>query len=118
MPHPSKRKGDHFERELVKAFREAGLQAERAWGSDGRTLVTDAGEACTSDVDILVEGTLRIQAKRRKALASWAKPPAGAHVTVIREDRGEAMMVMPLRLAVRMLTRIYSHTPSQHETDQ
>jgi Holliday junction resolvase len=40
MPHPSKRKGNRFERELVKAFEAAGLQAERAWGSNASRIYT------------------------------------------------------------------------------
>lgn len=107
MPHPSKRKGDRFERELVEAFRAAGLRAERAWGSDGRALATDAGTPCTSGVDVLVEGALRIQAKRRAAVATYLKPPPGAHVAVVREDRGEALAVLPLPLLVRMLRRCF-----------
>lgn len=105
MPHPSKRKGNRFERELVHAFTAAGLRAERAWGSDGRALTTDAGASCSSSVDVLVEGGLCIQAKRRKAVASYLKPPAGAHVAAIREDRGEALAVLPLPLFIRLLRK-------------
>lgn len=103
MPHPSKRKGNRFERELIAAFTAAGLRAERAWGSDGRALTTDAGASCSSDVDLLVEGRLRIQAKRRKSVAAYLKPPEGAHVAAIREDRGEALAVLPLPLFIRLL---------------
>ena len=46
MPHPSKRKGDRGERMVVQAARDAGLEAVRARGSDGRAL----GEAETVDV--------------------------------------------------------------------
>lgn len=107
MPHPSKRKGDRFEREIVEALRSAGLRAERAWGSDGRALTTDAGQPCTSDVDVLVEGRLKLQAKRRAAVAGYMKPPTGAHVAVIREDRGEALAIVPLDLFARMLTKCF-----------
>ena len=50
MPHPSKRKGDRGERMVVRAARDAGLEAVRARGSDGRSL----GEAETVDVMALV----------------------------------------------------------------
>jgi Holliday junction resolvase len=103
MPHPSRRKGNRFERELVDAFTAAGLRAERAWGSDGRALRTDAGEPCTSDVDLLVEGSIRVQGKRRKRVVGYLKPPAGAHVAAIREDRGETLAVLPLALFIRLL---------------
>lgn len=111
MAHPSKRKGDAFEREIVAAFQAAGLRAERAFMSDGRALRTDTGKACTPGVDVLVEGALKVQAKRRASVAAWAKPPAGAHVTVIREDRGEAVAVLPLDLFVRLVGRCYQGTP-------
>lgn len=107
MPHPSKRKGDRFEREIVEAFRQAGLAAERAWGSDGRALRADNGQPCTPSVDVLIEGRLKVQAKRRAAVASWAKPPRGAHLTIIREDRGEPVAVLPLKLLIRMLTKCF-----------
>ena len=57
-----KRKGSNFERELVNEAKERGLNAERAYASNGRAL----GEA--EEVDLMVNGC-RIQAKRRKALA-------------------------------------------------
>lgn len=102
-----KRKGSTFERDLVHALRAAGLQAERAWGSDGRSLRTSDGKPCTGDVDILVNGRLKVQAKRRKAIASYLKPPAGAHVAVVREDRGEALAVMSWTLFLKLLAKVY-----------
>lgn len=107
MPHPSKTKGNGYERELVKELEAAGLRACRAWGSDGRCLTTDDGTACTSDVDLLIEGKLKAQAKRRKAIASYLKPPAGAHVSIVREDRGESLVTMPLNLFTALLKRVY-----------
>lgn len=107
MAHPSKRKGNRFERELRNAFEEAGLRAERAWGSDGRALTTDGGECCTADVDLLVEGGLKVQAKRRKKVAQYLRPPEGAHLTIVREDRADALAVVPLELLVRLLVAVY-----------
>lgn len=46
MAHPSKRKGNRYERELVDAFQDAGLRAERAWGSNGCALTMDDGAHC------------------------------------------------------------------------
>lgn len=106
-----KRKGTSFERELVAAARAAGLRAERAWGSDGRALTDCTGRPCTSDVDLLIEERLRVQAKRRKAIAAYMKPPRGAHVAVIREDRGKALAVLPMDLFIRLLAKVYhTHT--------
>ena len=72
MPHPSKRKGTRFEREIVQAARDAGLRAERAWGSNGQSLRTDKGKRCRSNTDILIEGAIKVQAKRRKRIARRA----------------------------------------------
>jgi len=102
MAHPSKRKGNRFERELVEAFTEAGLEAERAYASNGQALVTRSGQRCTSGVDVLVEGCLKVQAKRRKSVASYLQAPAGAHVTAVRADRQEALVVVPLGLFLRL----------------
>jgi hypothetical protein len=107
MTHPSKRKGNRFERELREAFEEAGLHAKRAWGSDGRALTTDHGSACDADVDLLVEGGLKVQAKRRKSIAKYLTPPEGAHLTIVREDRADALAVLPLPLLVRLLRAVY-----------
>lgn len=108
MGRSEKQKGYRFEREIVLAARDAGLRVERADGSNGTRLVTDAGMRCTSDVDLLIEGRLRIQAKRRKSIAHYLKPPVGAHMTVVREDRGEAVAVVPLKLLLRLLAKVYN----------
>lgn len=87
MPHPSKNKGNNFEREIVNEAKEFGLIAERAYASNGRAL----GEAET--VDCMIQGC-RVQAKRRKAVTKELTVPAGADVTVFRADRGETWVVM------------------------
>ena len=38
MSSPSKRKGNAFERELVNTAKDWGLEAQRAWGSNGQSL--------------------------------------------------------------------------------
>jgi hypothetical protein len=88
MTHPSKRKGNRFERELREAFREAGLRAERAYASNGESLTTDGGDRCGEGVDLLVEGGLKVQAKRRASVAQYLSPPDGAHLTVGGPRRG------------------------------
>jgi hypothetical protein len=101
MPHPSKRKGNRFERELVHDAERAGLTAERAYASDGRAL------GCAETVDVLVhaaDGTpWKVQAKRRKSVASYLTPPDGADVTVVREDRADALAIVPWNAFLRML---------------
>ena len=78
---------------MVQHASDAGLDAERAYASNGRAL----GEA--EAVDVLVtapDGTRwRAQCKRRKSVASYLNPPDGADLTIIREDHGEALAVLP-----------------------
>ena len=64
MTHPSKVKGNNYERELVAQARDKGLESERAYASNGRSL----GES--EEVDLIISGC-RVQAKRRKALPAW-----------------------------------------------
>jgi len=96
MPHSSKRKGNRFEREVVETAEAYGLEAERAYASNGQSL----GEVEECDVlvrrdDAKVMEALRIQAKRRKTVAQYLTCD-GADVVVTREDRGENLVVLPL----------------------
>jgi hypothetical protein len=104
MPHSSKRKGNRYEREVVGDAEAAGLEAERAYASDGRSL----GEAEECDVlirrrDANVLDAVRVQAKRRKSIAQYLQPPEGADVVVTREDRGDSLAVVPLTLFLDLL---------------
>jgi len=87
MTHPSKVKGNNFERELVNQAQDSGLVAERAYASNGRAL----GEAEAVD---LVVGAKRVQAKRRKKIASFLEIPDGCDAVVFREDRGETKVLI------------------------
>lgn len=105
MPHPSKRKANRHEREIVREAQAKGLDAERAYASDGQSL----GEARTCDVLVGGSGSevmdaLRIQAKRRKTIASYLEPPEGTDAVVVREDRGENLAVVPLDVLFRLLS--------------
>jgi len=91
MPHASKRKGDRFERELVNAAEAAGVPGQRAYMSNGRAL----GESKNVDLALGLQGEWRVQAKRRKSIAQYLKPPEGADVVAVREDRGEPLVVLP-----------------------
>jgi Holliday junction resolvase len=104
MAHPSKRKGNRYEREIVADAEAKGLEAERAWASDGRSL----GEAEACDVlirrrDAEVMDAVRVQAKRRASVANYLEPPEGADVTVVREDRGDSLAVVPLPMLLDLL---------------
>ena len=92
----SKNKGNTAERETVKLAQEHGLTAIRAWGSDGRAL----GQATTCDVLI---DDLPWQVKRRARIAEYVKPPEGTIGTLIREDRGEWLAVIPATLLFKLL---------------
>ena len=67
MTHPSKQKGNRFERLIVDKAHSYGVKGERAWGSNGRSL------GMHEEVDVLLEGDLRIQAKCRKKIADGKK---------------------------------------------
>ena len=87
MTHPSKRKGNTYERELVKQALASGLESKRAYASNGEALGWHA------TVDLLV-GSERVQAKRRKALAAWMRPTEHVDAVAVREDRGETLVVL------------------------
>lgn len=104
MAHPSARKGKRFEREIVNDAEAAGLEAERAYASNGRAL----GEGKECDVLVrrrnadVLDG-IRVQAKRRKSIAQYLEPPEDADITVVREDRGDSLAVVPLELLFDLL---------------
>jgi len=87
LPSKSKRKGNSFEREVVKEAESYGLPAKRAYASNGLSL------GLAEDVDCLIGG-YPIQCKRRAKLASWTKPPNSCFGTLLREDRGETVIVI------------------------
>ena len=90
MAHPSKVKGNAFEREVVRLFESYKVQCKRAWGSNGQAL------GLHEEVDCLAEGDLRIQAKRRKKIAKWLKPSVYVDAVVVREDRGKSYIIIRL----------------------
>ena len=90
MTHPSKVKGNTYEREVVEKFKESGIDCKRAWGSNGRSF------GMHEEVDCLANGELRIQAKRRKNIAKWLKPSVFVDAVVVREDRGDSYILLRL----------------------
>ncbi len=88
MTHPSKVKGNTHEREVVNIAHSYGINGERAYASNGRSL------GLHEEVDVLLEGDLRIQAKRRKKIAEWLKPTEVVDAVVVREDRGENYIIL------------------------
>ena len=104
MPSSNARRSKRHEREIVRAAEEAGITAERAWNSDGRSL----GEHEECDVRLEAPGptgsrmTWTVQAKRRRAVADYLTCE-GADVVVTREDRSENLVVCPLELFFDLL---------------
>jgi len=89
VAHPSKVKGNKFERDVVNKAKEFGLESKRAYASNGESLGMHA------EVDLIIED-YKIQAKIRKSIASYLVPNENVDAQVIREDRGEAYIVLKL----------------------
>ena len=97
MPSKSKAKGNRFERECVNKALERGLNSQRAWGSDGRSL------GLHSEVDLTIED-FTVQCKVRKRVAKWLIPiDLPNHVQLIKEDRGEIYTVMKMEKFLEIL---------------
>ena len=94
MTHPSKVKGNAYERELVNQAKDSGLEAIRAWGSDGRSI------GHTEGVDVLLDGKRRVQAKRMRKLPVWCIKLVSylltceADAVVFRGDGGESFVLL------------------------
>ena len=89
MAHPSKAKGNKFERDIVNKAKEFGLESKRAYASNGESLGMHA------EVDLLIKD-YKIQAKIRKSIASYLLPNENVDAQIIRQDRGEAYIVLRL----------------------
>lgn len=87
MTHPSKRKGNGYERELVDQARDSGLEAKRAWGSNGQSL------GMHEEVDLLIDGK-KIQAKRRKKIADFLRPTEHVDAVAVRQDYSETLIII------------------------
>ena len=90
MSHPSKVKGNKFERDNVNKAKELGIDAKRAYASNGESLGMHA------EVDFVVYGKDKVykcQAKIRKSIASYLLPNENVDAQVIRQDRGETYIV-------------------------
>jgi len=87
------RKGKGYEREIVNRFRATGIDAERAYGSDGRAL----GEVKECDVRISL-GARRIlfQLFRPGRLARKFVPTTDISGVIYRQDRGEDLIMLRL----------------------
>ena len=87
MGSPSRDKGFRFERELVNAAKALGLEAKRAYGSDGRSL------GHHEEVDCLIAG-LKVQAKRKKSIPKYLGLTEHVDAAAFREDGGETYIML------------------------
>ena len=88
MSNKSKDKGSRFEREIVKLCEIWDVLCKRAWGSNGEALGMHA------EVDCLIEGDFRVQAKVRKKLPKYLIPTEEVDAVVFKQDRGEVLMLV------------------------
>ena len=105
MTAKNKRRGNILEHEVVAAAKEAGLDAVRAWGSDGRALGEHA------EVDVMI-GTWKVQCKRRKRLPQWLTPSEHVDIQIVRQDRDIPYVVMPLEVFLAWELETLSYDPN------
>ena len=101
MASKSKIKGNAYERELVIFFKQRGYDAERARGSDGRSLGME------EDVDGYFKLTrtgkkIKWQAKRRRSIPKWLAT-GNSDIVLVREDRGDSHVVLDLNLFMKLI---------------
>ena len=88
MSHPSKQKGNRFERQIVELCKIWQIACKRAWGSNGESLGMPA------EVDCLIEDDYRVQAKVKKKISSYLIPSEDVDAVVFKQDRGEVLMLV------------------------
>ena len=94
MSHPSKIKGNKFERDCCKLAEVFEIPNKRAWGSDGRSMGLDA------EVDIVIgdkkyNDQMHCQCKIRKRLPDYIFPKTDVvDCHLIRQDRGDTYIVL------------------------
>ena len=88
MAHPSKQKGNRFEREIVSLCEIWETKCKRAWGSNGEALGMHA------EVDCVIDDDYKVQAKVRKRLPKYLIPSEEVDAVVFKQDRGEVLMLV------------------------
>lgn len=100
MVSKSKAKGNGFEREIVEEFKSNGIEARRAWGSNGNAL------GMHEEVDVLTSSPeLKIQCKRTKKIPNKWGLTEHVNAAVYREDRGESFILFRLKEFISMFMR-------------
>ena len=94
------KKGKFYEWQLVQVFKEAGMAAQRAWNSDGKSLGKH------HEVDILLEHGGKeylIQAKRRKKISSFLTPSKEVDFHIMKGDREPDIVAMSMPTLLKLL---------------
>ena len=65
MTSKSKAIGNRVEREVVALAHAHGMEAKRAWGSNGEAL------GCSKETDVLLAGKYRLQVKKKENFPKW-----------------------------------------------
>ncbi len=115
MTSKSKAKGNGFERAIVDIFKMKGVEAKRAWGSNGAAL------GMHEEVDVLVKlpngqfdrsvppnpyyDDFKIQCKRRKKIPAFLGLTEHVDAVVFKEDYGKVYILMPLNEFIRRIER-------------
>lgn len=103
MPN-NRNRGFGYEREIVNKAKEAGLSAQRAYASNGKSL----GEH--EAVDGKIE-EFRFQAKRKRSLPKWLSELQFAmnegyyDIIFLREDRGRTLACIDLDLLLKLIKK-------------
>lgn len=87
MSSASYQKGTGYERELVEKYANVGIEAERCWGSDGRS------RGLSKKVDLIVRGSIHQQLKRPGSLPKYLRPSSSSSMKVITETSSETTYV-------------------------
>ena len=103
MPSKNKARGNRLERLVVNQAKELGIEAIRAYASNGMSL----GEA--EDVDVKIDG-LKGQCKMRKKIASFMKPPESCDIALIKEDREETLVVIRYPDFLQMILDLHKYS--------
>ena len=102
MASPNKIKGNNFEREVGNDARAWGLEAERAYASNGKSLGYHEEVDCTIGSEV---NRYTVQCKRRKKLASFLKCD-NADIVAFREDRGGTYMLIPIGTFLTLMKKL------------
>ena len=94
MSSKERAKGNRVEREVVNRLANSGIDARRAWGSDGRSLGFDAEVDCIALINCKA---LRIQVKARKSIGKLYQPDTDkVDCHVVKMDRRKPVIIMEL----------------------